>query len=205
MKNKIYLCTLCLLIVSLANAQNEAYTDADNNFSTNQTFGGLITSTKQALFRVNNLSSGYSFSNTPAIWIDNVGSNPLYPTLGITTAVGKVFSISNAGDVEISNGDLIVLGNLESKKVKVTAAPGSVPDYVFDPTYKLQTLNELEKYIQANKHLPNLPNAKEIEINGQNLGEMQLKPLEKIEELTLYAIEQEKKLKEVQELKTTRS
>jgi len=91
--------------------------------------------------------------------------------------------------------DAIIKGNLESKKVKVTATPGSVPDYVFAPTYKLQTLNELEKYIQANRHLPNIPNAKEIETNGQNIGEMQLKLLEKIEELTLYVIEQEKRLK----------
>ena len=90
--------------------------------------------------------------------------------------------------------DLIVNGNLEAQKVKVTATPGSVPDYVFQPNYKLKTLNELEEYIQANSHLPNIPNAKEIETNGQNLGELQLKLLEKIEELTLYMIEQDKRL-----------
>jgi len=94
------------------------------------------------------------------------------------------------------NGNALVQGDFEAKKVKVTATPGSVPDYVFAPTYKLQTLNELEKYIQANRHLPNIPNAKEIETNGQNLGEMQLKLLEKIEELTLYVIQLEKNLKE---------
>ena len=121
------------------------------------------------------------------------------------------------------NGNALIQGNLESKKVKVTATPGSVPDYVFDPTYKLQTLNELEKYILANRHLPNLPNAREIETNGQNLGAMQLKLLEKIEELTLYVIEQGKSLnnqqdklekienensqlrKEIQQLKTTKN
>ncbi len=90
---------------------------------------------------------------------------------------------------------MVVNDSIEAKLVKVTATPGSVPDYVFAPTYKLQTLNELEKYIQANKHLPNIPNAKEIETNGQNLGDMQLKLLEKIEELTLYVIEQDKRIK----------
>ncbi len=90
---------------------------------------------------------------------------------------------------------MIVDNEIESKKVKVTATPGSVPDYVFAPTYKLQTLNELEKYIQTNKHLPNIPSVKEVETNGQNLGDMQLKLLEKIEELTLYTIEQGKDIK----------
>ena len=83
-------------------------------------------------------------------------------------------------------------GDIESKKVKVTATPGSVPDYVFAPNYELQTLNSLENYIQANRHLPNIPSAKEVETNGQNLGEMQLKLLEKIEELTLYVIDQKR-------------
>ncbi|WP_421977676.1 hypothetical protein [Roseivirga seohaensis] len=87
---------------------------------------------------------------------------------------------------------MIAEDGIEAKKVKVTATPGSVPDYVFQPNYKLKTLNELETFIKANSHLPNIPNAKEIEINGQNLGEMQLKLLEKIEELTLYVIELKK-------------
>ncbi len=91
---------------------------------------------------------------------------------------------------------MIVDNDLETKQVKVTATPGSVPDYVFTPTYKLRTLGELEAYIQANKHLPNIPSAKTIEAKGQNLGSLQLKLLEKIEELALYTIEQEKKLKE---------
>ena len=96
------------------------------------------------------------------------------------------------------NGNTLIRGNLEAKKVKVTATPGSVPDYVFQPNYKLKTLNELEAFIKANSHLPNIPNAKEIETNGQNLGDIQLKLLEKIEELTLYVIEQDK---EIQRLK----
>jgi hypothetical protein len=92
--------------------------------------------------------------------------------------------------------DLTVQGNIEAKKVKVTAIPGTVPDYVFAPAYKLNTLEEVEQFINTNSHLPNIPSAKEIETNGQNLGAMQLKLLEKIEELTLYTIEQEKSLKE---------
>ena len=98
------------------------------------------------------------------------------------------------------NGNTLIQGNLEAKKVKVTATPGSVPDYVFSKDYALRTIPELEEFIKANSHLPNIPNAKEIETNGQNLGEMQLKLLEKIEELTLYAIAQEKKLERLEKV-----
>ncbi|MFY0592010.1 hypothetical protein [Roseivirga sp.] len=98
------------------------------------------------------------------------------------------------GDVGIPDGDLVVNGNIESKKVKVTATPGTVPDYVFKSDYKLRSLSELESYIKTNSHLPNIPSAKEVETKGQNVGEMQLKLLEKIEELTLYLIELEKKV-----------
>ncbi|GHE75026.1 pyocin knob domain-containing protein [Roseivirga thermotolerans] len=93
-----------------------------------------------------------------------------------------------------------VEGNIESKKVKVTATPGSVPDYVFKPDYELRSLPELESYIKANSHLPNVPSAKEVETNGQDVGDMQLKLLEKIEELTLYIIEQNKEVKALKEI-----
>ncbi|WP_420385818.1 hypothetical protein [Roseivirga sp.] len=97
-------------------------------------------------------------------------------------------------------GKMIVDNDIESKKVKVTATPGSVPDYVFKAGYELRSLSELESFIKENSHLPNIPNAKEVEANGQDVGEMQLKLLEKIEELTLYVIEQNK---EVNVLKKT--
>ena len=112
------------------------------------------------------------------------------------------------------NGNTLIQGNIEATKVKVTATPGSVPDYVFSKDFALRTIPELEAFIKANSHLPNIPNAKEIETNGQDVGDLQLKLLEKIEELTLYTIEQEKKIEihskenlelknENQELKST--
>ncbi|PWL28947.1 hypothetical protein [uncultured Roseivirga sp.] len=91
-------------------------------------------------------------------------------------------------------GNLDVDGDIESKKVKVTASPGSVPDYVFSANYELKTLKEVEDFIRAKSHLPNIPSAKEIETNGQDVGELQLKLLEKIEELTLYVIELRKEI-----------
>ena len=87
---------------------------------------------------------------------------------------------------------MIVDNDMESKKVKVSANPGSFPDYVFKPEYKLRSLSELAAYIETNGHLPNVPKAEEVERNGQDLGHIQQKLLEKIEELTLYVIELKK-------------
>ena len=81
----------------------------------------------------------------------------------------------------------------------------TVPDYVFTNDYKLKTLTEVEEYIKKNNHLPEIPSAKEIEKNGLMLAEMNMSLLKKIEELTLYSIEQNKKItvqeKEIESLK----
>jgi hypothetical protein len=88
---------------------------------------------------------------------------------------------------------LAVEGKIGAREVKVLNGP--FPDYVFEKEYKRMSLTELEEYIYVNKHLPNVPSAKEVEEeHGINLGEMQLKQLEKTEELYLYVIEMNKKL-----------
>jgi hypothetical protein len=106
---------------------------------------------------------------------------------------------------------LTVSGQIHAQEVKVTVtAPG--PDYVFEKDYKLTSLEEIKNYIDQNKHLPEVPSAKEMEKNGVQLGEMNMLLLKKIEELTLYVIEQNKKMEtqqvridkqesEIQELK----
>jgi hypothetical protein len=70
-----------------------------------------------------------------------------------------------------------------------------VPDYIFAKDYKLKTLQEVEEYIERNNHLPEIPSAQEIEKNGLMLAEMNMGLLKKVEELTLYMIQQEKKNK----------
>lgn len=70
------------------------------------------------------------------------------------------------------------------------------PDYVFHSDYKLRSLEEIEALITENGHLPNLPSAEEVSTNGINLGELNTKLVEKIEELTLYSIKQNKQIKE---------
>ncbi|MCL2291408.1 MAG: hypothetical protein FWC34_12020 [Bacteroidetes bacterium] len=65
-------------------------------------------------------------------------------------------------------------------------------DHVFYPDYELRPLSDLEQFIKENHHLPEIPSAKEVQENGIDLGSMQGKLLLKIEELTLYTIEQQK-------------
>ena len=69
------------------------------------------------------------------------------------------------------------------------------PDYVFDDSYTLTPIPELEKQIENLGHLPGIPSAAEIETNGQDLGEINRLQIEKIEELTLYIIELEKRIR----------
>jgi hypothetical protein len=75
--------------------------------------------------------------------------------------------------------------------------PGEWPDYVFKKDYKLMSLKNLEGEIMENGHLPGLPSAQEVETSGIQIGEMQKKVVEKIEELTLYTIEQAKLVQEL--------
>jgi hypothetical protein len=71
-------------------------------------------------------------------------------------------------------------------------------DFVFEPHYKLLSIPELEAFIKANKRLPDISPAKEMQENGVSSGEMQAKLLQKVEELTLYIIELEKRIKELE-------
>lgn len=89
---------------------------------------------------------------------------------------------------------LTVKGKIHTQEVRVDMNGPLVPDYVFANDYKLKTLKEVEDYVRENSHLPEIPSAKEIERNGLMLAEMNMSLLKKIEELTLYSIEQEKKL-----------
>lgn len=86
------------------------------------------------------------------------------------------------------NGDAIFT------KIKVKQYPWA--DYVFNIDYKLPPLTEVEAYIKKYKHLRDVPSAKDVEQNGLNLGDNQATLLKKIEELTLYIIEQDKKMQE---------
>lgn len=90
------------------------------------------------------------------------------------------------------NGNLEVNGTIYTKKIVVKLPP--FPDYVFSRKYNLMSINELDCFIEQNSHLPNIPSAKDIETEGIGVGELQIKMMEKIEELTLYIIQMNKEM-----------
>ncbi len=87
---------------------------------------------------------------------------------------------------------LTVKGRIHTQEVRVDLQGSLVPDYVFAKEYSLKTLKDVKDFIDKNNHLPEIPSAQEIEKNGLMLAEMNMSLLKKIEELTLYAITQNK-------------
>jgi hypothetical protein len=139
----------------------------------------------------------------PALqWVQD--GSPKFTVEGVTGNVG-------IGTATPGSFKLAVNGKIWTQEVNVQMTnPG--PDYVFEKNYELLPLTELETYISQNKHLPEVPSAKEMEKDGLNLKEMNLILLKKVEELTLHLIEQKKMnddqqkiivkiLKQVEELK----
>ncbi|MCZ8216407.1 MAG: tail fiber protein [Cyclobacteriaceae bacterium] len=168
------------------------------------------------------LTGGIGFAN------QNASDKKLYsPTDGLlewmthNAAADHAFAVSHQGEKKVylssfGNSYLIggnvgigttnptekltVNGTVYSKEVKVDVSAGTGPDYVFEPTYQLPSLTEIENYIKANNHLPEVPSAKEMETNGINLSEMNMLLLKKVEELTLHLIEQKKEINELKRL-----
>lgn len=115
-----------------------------------------------------------------------------YPANSPTYGNAPIFLIENNERAlfQINNDGIV-----RSREIKVNLE-AAWPDYVFEPTYQLQSLTEVEEFIEENGHLPNVPSAEEIEEDGVSLAEMNRILLEKVEELTLHLIEQQKLLEE---------
>ncbi|MBI4648788.1 MAG: hypothetical protein HY738_19915 [Bacteroidia bacterium] len=113
----------------------------------------------------------------------------------------KIAFFRNDGNVGIGTTNiptgfkLAVNGKIYCEKVKVVEDVGS--DYVFEKDYPLMTIGELEAYIDTVQHLPDVPSAEEMKKNGLDLGDISIILLKKVEELTLYLIEQNKRIDEL--------
>lgn len=119
-----------------------------------------------------------------------------HPSTLIISDDGKV----GIGTLNPGSCQLAVEGKIGAREVWITASNGTLggvstgfPDYVFDANYNLKPLDSLAKYIKTNKHLPNIPSAEEVKKeNGFDMGKLNLKLLEKVEEITLYLIQLKK-------------
>lgn len=114
-------------------------------------------------------------------------------SLRISDTTGDGSSDNNLEFELNAAGDLTISGSL-------TTAGGTIPDYVFEEDYSLMTLDELSQFIEERKHLPNIPSASDVADKGGriNMSDLQLRLLEKVEELTLYTLEQHTTIQELQ-------
>ncbi len=128
--------------------------------------------------------------------------------LKITSDLGDIMSFDGVnknvgiGDITALNPNnylLAVNGKIGAKEIIVENTSATWPDYVFEKDYPLSSLEEVEHFVQSNKHLPEVPSAIEVKETGINIGDMNAVLLKKIEELTLYLIEQNKKINLLQE------
>ena len=162
-------------------------------------------------------ASGYEFDHWEG---DAFGStNPLTITMNASKSITAVFtetggssstsSVWTDGTVGIyydghvgigtTSLDAMLTVNGDIKATRINVVSSITSDFVFDKNYNLLNLEELEKYVSTHKHLPEIPSAGELKKTGYNMGEMDDLLLRKIEELTLYIIELQKEVDQLQE------
>ena len=152
----------------------------------------------KALVSTNSITTGlwsHNLGYYGALAGGMVGTNSNHPFSILTNKTAKLTILAN-GDIGIGTTTpkekLSVNGKIRAHEIKVETT--NWPDYVFEEDYQVGTLEALESYIKTNKHLPEMPSAKEVETNGIALGEMNKLLLKKVEELTLYLIEKDKQI-----------
>jgi hypothetical protein len=143
-------------------------------------------------FRINNSTGDVAFADEKFQIAHSTGTIIAAGKIGIglTDAATKL-AASPADEL------LTVNGTIHAKEVKVDLT-GSLADYVFNSDYSLMPLHKVEAFVKTNKHLPEIPSAAEVKEKGLSMGEMQNKLLQKIEELTLYVIEQQKRIDQLE-------
>ena len=151
-----------------------------------------------------NRNGYFGFSDTDDDFVGGIEYDHLYDRMLFrVNNHNNDMMIDSKGNVGIGTSDpanykLAVNGKIRAKEIKVETGWA---DYVFKENYDLPTLEEVAHHIKEKGHLIHIPSAKEVEENGIQLGEMNKLLLEKIEELTLYTIQQSKQIKDLSTLK----
>ena len=151
---------------------------------TNNNFVMWTKSRKSLLISILLLGATFSYAQTIQ-WTGGSGRyyiNPTSTRIGIGTNNPKY--------------NLDVNGTIRANEIIVNNVTGA--DFVFENSYKLRPLSEVQSFIQKNQHLPEIPSAAEMQEKGVNMTELQIQLLQKVEELTLYIIQQDQRIKELE-------
>jgi hypothetical protein len=209
MKRKFFLVVVVCILAIPAFGQSSLVSDSNGDY----TIGENLTNENAWGYGKKLYFSGCEWSTDP-MWIAkySVSSDVSELRIGLgddtndKLVVGKITNFSNFSmdkymvignnvGIGIDNPyyKLDVNGTLRAREVKVNLNSGA--DFVFEPDYRLKPLEEVHNFIKVNKHLPEIPTALEMTNDETNLGALQVKLLQKIEELTLYLIQQNDEIK----------
>ena len=125
-------------------------------------------------------------------------SNMTINSNGKVVIAGPGLNVSDINTATATDYGLYVGIGILSEHVRVANHTGSWADFVFNKDYELMPLDKVEDYVKANKHLPEIPSAAEVEKDGIDVQNMDSKLLQKVEELTLYVIQQQKRIDELE-------
>jgi len=172
------------------------------NADTNSYSCVLKNTNRWAVFNIKStlLKSNTSNQVTEKVDVDIKVSDPIKYGLRDVTSEFKQIILTGSdrrGYIGVGTlfpqSELDVRGKIIANEVEIKVLPKGGADFVFKPEYNLRPLLEVEAFVKENQHLPDIPSEKEMIENGLNINDMQIKLLQKVEELTLYVIEQEKK------------
>lgn len=171
------------------------------------TFGGglnivpaNLSATNPGYVKFEYTSDGFKIGTDYDGHISTVGNNFKNILFGRANGGDNYMIIKDGGNIGMGTdnpGDyrLAVNGNVKARKIVISVSGWS--DYVFNADYQLRSIPALTSFIRKNKHLPDIPSARDVQEKGIDLGDTQALLLKKIEELTLYLIKQDEKINHV--------
>ncbi|MBR1565020.1 MAG: hypothetical protein IJ650_06715 [Paludibacteraceae bacterium] len=188
----------------------------DNDFNLSTSTGSLQINANTNIVEFSTTAPKFRFSQPIILGNTNCGINYSYVPVNnhklhlMTNDTNRVTIIKN-GNVGIGtvtpaykldvDGDINSSGTISAETIEAEEITVSIPsgaDFVFDENYELRSLEELQDYIKQNKHLPEIRSEKEMQEEGVSINQLQIQLLQKIEELTLYIIKQEERIRELE-------